>query len=148
MIAISDVTKRYGPTVAVDGLSFEVRAGEVTGFLGPNGAGKSTTMRMMVGLDAPTSGRVTIDGGRYQDLRFPLHHVGALLEAKAIHPGRSARSHLRRRRRAQLDRSRTTADEAVIAGYRASSGVTRSLGPRAACGLLLVASGQIALATA
>src|SRR5437764_5008209 len=95
MIEIHDVTKRYGSTVAVDGLSFEVRAGEVTGFLVPNGAGKSTTMRMMVGLDAPTSGRVTIDGGRYQDLRFPLHHVGALLEAKAIHPGRSARNHLR-----------------------------------------------------
>jgi ABC-2 type transport system ATP-binding protein len=95
MIEVREVTKRYGSTVAVDGLSFEVREGEVTGFLGPNGAGKSTTMRMMVGLDAPTSGRVTIDGHRYQDLRFPLHHVGALLEAKAIHPGRSARNHLR-----------------------------------------------------
>jgi ABC-2 type transport system ATP-binding protein len=95
MIQIHDVTKRYGTTVAVDGLSFEVREGEVTGFLGPNGAGKSTTMRMIVGLDAPTSGRVTIDGHPYQDLRFPLHHVGALLEAKAIHPGRSARNHLR-----------------------------------------------------
>jgi ABC-2 type transport system ATP-binding protein len=95
MIEIHDVTKNYGPTVAVDGLSFEVREGEVTGFLGPNGAGKSTTMRMMVGLDAPTSGRVTIDGRPYRDLRFPLRHVGALLEARAIHPGRSARSHLR-----------------------------------------------------
>lgn len=95
MIEVHDVTKRYGSTVAVDGLSFEVRAGEVTGFLGPNGAGKSTTMRMMVGLDAPTSGRVTIDGQRYRNLRFPLHHVGALLDAKAIHPGRSARDHLR-----------------------------------------------------
>jgi len=95
MIQIHNVTKRYGPTVAVDGLSFEVREGEVTGFLGPNGAGKSTTMRMMVGLDAPTSGRVTIDGRSYGDLRFPLRHVGALLEARAIHPGRSARSHLR-----------------------------------------------------
>jgi ABC-2 type transport system ATP-binding protein len=95
MIEVHDVTKRYGSTVAVDGLSFDVRAGEVTGFLGPNGAGKSTTMRMMVGLDAPTSGRVTIDGQPYRDLRFPLHHVGALLDAKAIHPGRSARDHLR-----------------------------------------------------
>jgi ABC-2 type transport system ATP-binding protein len=94
MIEIHEVTKRYGSTVAVDRLSFEVREGEVTGFLGPNGAGKSTTMRMMVGLDAPTSGRVTIDGRRYGDLRFPLRHVGALLEARAIHPGRSARSHL------------------------------------------------------
>jgi ABC-2 type transport system ATP-binding protein len=95
MIEIHEVTKRYGSTVAVDGLSFDVRAGEVTGFLGPNGAGKSTTMRMMVGLDAPTSGRVTIDGRHYRDLRFPLRHVGALLEAKAIHPSRSARNHLR-----------------------------------------------------
>jgi ABC-2 type transport system ATP-binding protein len=95
MIELTDVTKRYGSTVAVDHLSFEVRPGEVTGFLGPNGAGKSTTMRMIVGLDAPTSGQVTVDGNRYRDLRFPLRHVGALLEAKAIHPGRSARDHLR-----------------------------------------------------
>lgn len=95
MIELHEVSKRYGPTVAVDGLTFDVRNGEVTGFLGPNGAGKSTTMRMMVGLDAPTSGHVTIDGHRYGDLRFPLHHVGALLEAKAIHPSRSARNHLR-----------------------------------------------------
>lgn len=95
MIALTDVTKRYGPTVAVDDLSFEVRAGEVTGFLGPNGAGKSTTMRMIVGLDAPTSGEVTVGGRRYRDLRFPLRHVGALLEARAIHPGRSAIDHLR-----------------------------------------------------
>ncbi len=95
MIELNDITKRYGSTVAVDHLSFEVRPGEVTGFLGPNGAGKSTTMRMMVGLDAPTSGQVTVDGRPYRALRFPLGHVGALLEAKAIHPGRSARDHLR-----------------------------------------------------
>jgi ABC-2 type transport system ATP-binding protein len=95
MIELTDVTKRYGATVAVDHLSFEVRPGEVTGFLGPNGAGKSTTMRMIVGLDAPTSGQVSVDGHSYRDLRFPLRHVGALLEAKAVHPGRSARSHLR-----------------------------------------------------
>ncbi len=94
MIDVVNVTKRYGSTVAVDQLSFEVRAGEVTGFLGPNGAGKSTTMRMMVGLDTPTSGAVTIDGTPYAELRFPLHHVGALLEARAIHPSRSARNHL------------------------------------------------------
>jgi len=94
MIELQDVTKRYGHTVAVDHLGFEVRPGEVTGFLGPNGAGKSTTMRMIVGLDAPTSGRVTIGGRAYRDLRFPLRHVGALLEAGAIHPGRSARNHL------------------------------------------------------
>jgi ABC-2 type transport system ATP-binding protein len=95
MIQLTDVTKRYGDTVAVDRLSFDVRPGEVTGFLGPNGAGKSTTMRMIVGLDAPTSGRLLVDGHPYRELRFPLHHVGALLEARAIHPGRSARDHLR-----------------------------------------------------
>jgi ABC-2 type transport system ATP-binding protein len=95
MIQLTDVTKRYSSTVAVDHLSFEVRPGEVTGFLGPNGSGKSTSMRMIVGLDAPTSGTVTVDGRPYRDLRFPLRHVGALLEAKAIHPARSARDHLR-----------------------------------------------------
>ena len=95
MIELVDVTKRYGSTVAVDHLSFEVRPGEVTGFLGPNGAGKSTTMRMIVGLDAPSSGSVTVDGQPYTDLRFPLRHVGALLDAKAVHPGRSARDHIR-----------------------------------------------------
>ena len=84
MIELTDVTKRYGHTTAVDHLSFEVRPGQVTGFLGPNGAGKSTTMRMIVGLDAPTSGKVTVDGHPYRDLRFPLHHVGVLLEARAI----------------------------------------------------------------
>jgi ABC-2 type transport system ATP-binding protein len=95
MIVLTDVTKRYGPTVAVDHLSFEVRSGEVTGFLGPNGAGKSTTMRMILGLDAPTSGQVTVGGTAYRELRFPLRHVGALLEARSIHPGRSATDHLR-----------------------------------------------------
>jgi ABC-2 type transport system ATP-binding protein len=95
MIELNDVTKRYGTTTAVDHLSFHVRPGEVTGYLGPNGSGKSTTMRMIVGLDSPTSGQVTVDGKAYRDLRFPLRHVGALLEARAVHPGRSARDHLR-----------------------------------------------------
>ena len=95
MIELSGVTKRYGDTIAVDHLSFEVRSGEVTGFLGPNGAGKSTTMRMIVGLDTPTAGTVAIDGRQYRDLRFPLRHVGALLEARAAHPARTARDHLR-----------------------------------------------------
>ena len=95
MIEAVRVTKRYGTTLAVDDLSFTVPDGQVTGFLGPNGAGKSTTMRLTVGLDAPTSGRITINGRNYTEMRFPLHEVGALLEAKAIHPGRSARNHLR-----------------------------------------------------
>ena len=94
MIEATELTKRYGAKTAVDGLSFRVRPGVVTGFLGPNGAGKSTTMRMIVGLDAPTAGQVTVDGSRYRDLPAPLHRVGALLEARSIHPGRSAFNHL------------------------------------------------------
>jgi ABC-2 type transport system ATP-binding protein len=94
MIEVSTLTKRYGDKVAVDDLSFTVPSGQVTGFLGPNGAGKSTTMRVIMGLDRATSGSATIDGRGYADLEAPLRHVGALLEAKAIHPGRSARAHL------------------------------------------------------
>ena len=94
MIELDHVTKRYGDKVAVDDLSFAVRPGVVTGFLGPNGAGKSTTMRMILGLDQPTSGTVRVDGVRYRDLAAPLHEVGALLEAGAIHSGRSAYNHL------------------------------------------------------
>ncbi|HVC66793.1 MAG TPA: ATP-binding cassette domain-containing protein [Acidimicrobiales bacterium] len=88
------MTKTYGPTRAVDDLSFEVRPGVVTGFLGPNGSGKSTTMRMVMGLDRPDSGTVTIGGRHFGELRWPLREVGALLEAKALHPGRTAYDHL------------------------------------------------------
>ncbi|MCG6498613.1 ABC transporter ATP-binding protein [Kitasatospora sp. A2-31] len=94
MIELHDLTKRYGKTLAVDRLSFRVPQGVVTGFLGPNGAGKSTTMRMILDLDRPTAGRVTIDGRRYGQLSEPLKYIGALLEAKAVHPGRTARDHL------------------------------------------------------
>jgi ABC-2 type transport system ATP-binding protein len=94
MIEARGLTKRYGDKLAVDGLTFAVRPGVVTGFLGPNGAGKSTTMRMIMGLDAPSAGDVTVNGRHYHGLPWPLHEVGALLEAKAIHPGRSARAHL------------------------------------------------------
>ena len=94
MIEVHELTKRYGDKLAVDGLSFQVPQGVVTGFLGPNGAGKSTTMRMMLDLDRPTSGSVTIDGRAYHQLRQPLKHIGALLEAKAVHPGRTAYNHL------------------------------------------------------
>lgn len=94
MIEARGLTKRYGATVAVDNLSFEVKPGKVTGFLGPNGAGKSTTMRMILGLDTPTAGDVRIDGQRYRDLRQPLTKIGALLDAKWVHPNRSARAHL------------------------------------------------------
>ncbi|MFC6094978.1 ABC transporter ATP-binding protein [Saccharothrix lopnurensis] len=95
MIEATGLTKRYGKTVAVDDLSFTVAPGRVTGFLGPNGAGKSTTMRMVIGLDRPTRGRVTVNGQDYRALRHPLRVVGALLDAKWVHPNRSARSHLR-----------------------------------------------------
>jgi len=95
MIAVQGLTKRYGRTTAVDRLSFEVRPGQVTGFLGPNGAGKSTTMRVIMGLDAPDGGRATVGGRAYQQLRWPLREVGAMLEARSFHPGRTGRSHLR-----------------------------------------------------
>jgi ABC-2 type transport system ATP-binding protein len=88
------LTKRYGDKTAIDDLNFTVRSGVVTGFLGPNGAGKSTTMRLIVGLDRPSSGRVTVNGARYESLRAPLREVGVLLDAKAVHTGRSARNHL------------------------------------------------------
>jgi ABC-2 type transport system ATP-binding protein len=94
VIEINGVTKRYQDTVAVDDLSFEVKPGRVTGFLGPNGSGKSTTMRMIMGLDAPDAGSARINGKWYGDLSLPLREVGGLLEAKAIHPGRSAYNHL------------------------------------------------------
>ncbi|GAA5010689.1 ABC transporter ATP-binding protein [Kitasatospora paranensis] len=94
MIELHELTKRYGDTLAVDRLSFQVPRGQVTGFLGPNGAGKSTTMRMILGLDRPTAGRVTLDGRHYGELNEPLRYIGALLEAKAVHPGRTAYDHL------------------------------------------------------
>jgi ABC-2 type transport system ATP-binding protein len=95
MITTHSLTKRYGTTTAVDDLTFEVRPGVVTGFLGPNGSGKSTTMRIIMGLDVPNSGSALIGGKRYDDLDWPLREVGALLEAKSFHPGRTARNHLR-----------------------------------------------------
>ncbi|HEX3906344.1 MAG TPA: ATP-binding cassette domain-containing protein [Mycobacteriales bacterium] len=93
-IEINNVTKRYGDTIAVDQLSFAVQPGRVTGFLGPNGAGKSTTMRLVLGLDRPDSGNTRIAGRPYADIEEPMRVVGALLEARALHPGRSARRHL------------------------------------------------------
>jgi ABC-2 type transport system ATP-binding protein len=94
MIRVSNLTKRFGPQLAVDNLSFEVQPGVVTGFLGPNGAGKTTTMRLILGLAGPDQGSATINGVRYQQLRTPMREVGALLDAKSYHPGRKARDHL------------------------------------------------------
>ena len=94
MIEIEHLSKRYGEKLAVDDLTFTVRPGIVTGFLGPNGAGKSTTMRMILGLDAPSTGTVRTNGRSYRELPGPLHEIGAMLEARAIHTGRSAFNHL------------------------------------------------------
>ncbi|MDQ2725425.1 MAG: ATP-binding cassette domain-containing protein, partial [Actinomycetota bacterium] len=94
MIVAEHLTKVYGDKTAVSDLSFTVHPGVVTGFLGPNGAGKSTTMRMILGLDAPTAGQVTVNGKHYAEHPAPLHEVGALLEARAVHTGRTARNHL------------------------------------------------------
>jgi len=94
MIEAIELTKHYGPAIAVDKLSFTVQPGIVTGFLGPNGSGKSTTMRMILGLDRPTSGTVTVAGRPYQDAPAPMHEVGAVLDARAIQGGRTARQHL------------------------------------------------------
>jgi len=94
MIEVNDVTKRYGETLAVDHLSFAVKPGIVTGFLGPNGAGKTTTMRMILGLDNPSSGTVTVNGRCYRDIGAPMHQIGALLDAKAANGGHTARQHL------------------------------------------------------
>lgn len=95
MIEVKGLTKRYGRVTAVDNLSFAVKPGIVTGFLGPNGAGKSTTMRMILGLDRPTAGMALVNGKRYRSLRNPLREVGSLLDAKAVHPNRTAVNHLR-----------------------------------------------------
>jgi ABC-2 type transport system ATP-binding protein len=95
MLKIDHLTKHYSDTLAVDDLDFEVKPGVVTGFLGPNGSGKSTTMRIILGLDRATKGRATINGQNYADLKAPLREVGALLDATAVHPGRTARNHLR-----------------------------------------------------
>ena len=141
VIRLDGLTKRYGPTLAVDGLTFEVRPGHVTGFLGPNGAGKSTTMRLILGLDVPTAGTVTVGGVAYRRMRRPLHEVGATLEAAAVHPGRSARAHLTALARASaIPRSRV--DEVLalvgleaVAGRRVgtfSLGMTQRLGVAAA----------------
>jgi ABC-2 type transport system ATP-binding protein len=137
MIEARGLTKRYGATTAVDDLSFTVRPGTVTGFLGPNGAGKSTTMRMVLGLDRPTAGSVTIGGKRYAELAQPLRTVGALLDAKWVHPNRSARAHLRwlaaagRIPAARVDEVLDVVGLSAVAGRRAgtfSLGMAQRLG--------------------
>jgi ABC-2 type transport system ATP-binding protein len=137
MIEVRGLSKRYGPAVAVDDLSFTVRPGSVTGFLGPNGSGKSTTLRMIIGLDFPDAGYARIGGRAYRELRWPLREVGALLEARAFHPGRSARAHLaalaasNRIPAAQVDEVLATVGLAEVASRRAgkfSLGMAQRLG--------------------
>jgi ABC-2 type transport system ATP-binding protein len=141
VIAARGLTKRYGPTPAVDDLTFDVAAGRVTGFLSPNGAGKSTTMRLTVGLDAPTAGTVTVAGRPYRSLRRPLFEVGAMLESAAVHPGRSANAHLLALAQANGIGRRCVAEvlglvgQDSVAGRRAGAfwlGMTQRLGVAAA----------------
>jgi ABC-2 type transport system ATP-binding protein len=137
-IHVQGLVKRYGPVTAVDGLSFEVPPGTVTGFLGPNGAGKTTTLRILLGLVAADEGTATINGLRYGELPEPLHQVGAVLEASSFHPGRTARAHLRiQALAAQADPSRIDDVLAVVglvgAGDRRVGGF--SLGMRQRLGL-------------
>jgi ABC-2 type transport system ATP-binding protein len=141
MIEVRGLTRRYGPVTAVDALTFEVRPGVVTGFLGPNGSGKSTTMRMILGLDSPDGGQARVAGQRYRELAWPLRTVGALLESRSYHPGRSARAHLAALA-ASNGVSRTWVDEVLgmvgladAAGRRAgtfSLGMAQRLGVAAA----------------
>lgn len=137
MIVAEQLTKRFGSKTAVSQVSFAVQPGKVTGFLGPNGAGKSTTMRMIVGLDRPTSGSVTVEGTAYAQMRAPLAEVGVLLDAKAVHTGRSARNHLRAMAathgigRARVDEVIELTGIASVAGKRAgkfSLGMGQRLG--------------------
>ncbi|WP_409184135.1 ABC transporter ATP-binding protein [Amycolatopsis sp. VS8301801F10] len=141
MIEATGLTKRYGSTLAVNNLSFSVAAGKVTGFLGPNGAGKSTTMRMILGLDNPTAGQVRIGGKLYHELKEPLRTVGALLDAKWVHPNRSARAHLQWMARsnrippARVEEVLDTVGLTSVAGKRAggfSLGMSQRLGIAAA----------------
>ena len=142
-IQAHQLSKRYGPVVAVDGLTFEVLSSRVTGFLGPNGAGKSTTMRLILGLDAPMAGTVTVGGVAYRKLRRPLFEVGAMLESAAVHPGRSAHAHVLALAQANaIPRPRRRAEEVLglvgldaVAGRPAgtfSLGMTQRLGVAAA----------------
>jgi len=141
MIEVRGLKKRYGSTVAVDGLAFTVRPGVVTGFLGPNGSGKSTTMRMILGLDRPDAGDARVNGRAYRDLGSPLREVGAVLDARAFHPGRSARAHLAALAASngiaasRVDDVLDTVGLATVAGRRAgglSLGMAQRLGIAAA----------------
>jgi ABC-2 type transport system ATP-binding protein len=127
MIEARGLSKRYGDKVAVDELSFTVQAGRVTGFLGPNGAGKTTTMRMILGLDRPTAGSVAVHGKPFAELYSPMREVGALLDATAVHGGRSAYKHLLCLRRPTTSRAAGSTRSSASSGWR----TWRASGPRA-----------------
>ncbi|MGY3340614.1 ABC-2 type transport system ATP-binding protein [Streptomyces filamentosus] len=138
MIEVKEVTKRYGATTAVDRLTFTVRPGRVTGFLGPNGSGKSTTLRMVLGLHAPTAGSVTVDGRPFTDRPRGLRHVGALLDAGDVHGGRTARAHLAvlaRSNRIPLARVDEVLEEVGLAGAARRRVGSFSLGMRQRLGI-------------
>ncbi|MEV7013987.1 ATP-binding cassette domain-containing protein [Streptosporangium sp. NPDC051022] len=145
MIEFRELTKRYGATTAVDGLSFQARPGLVTGFLGPNGAGKSTSMRVLLGLDAPTSGEALVNGRRYTTIRHPMREVGALLDAGAAHGGRSAFDHLRclaRSNRIGTRRVTEVLEQVGLAGVARKKVGGFSLGMRQRLGIALALLGD------
>ncbi|QMU80474.1 ATP-binding cassette domain-containing protein [Streptacidiphilus sp. PB12-B1b] len=148
MVEVSELSKRYGGRLAVDNLSFTLRPGKVTGFLGPNGAGKSTTMRLILGLDRPDHGRATIGGRGYAQLVNPLRTVGALLEAKAVHKGRTARNHLRYLAATQglpLSRVDRVLEQVGLgdAGRRRAGGFSLGMGQRLGIAAVLLGDPQI-----
>ncbi len=122
MIDVIHLTKRYGRTVAIDDVSFQVRPGQVTGFLGPNGSGKSTTMRVVLGLDRPTCGQALVLGRPYRELSAPLHHVGALLDARQAHPGRTVAAHLAFLARSNRISARRAEEVLGMAGLSGAAG--------------------------
>ncbi len=141
VIEVHGLTKRFGPVLAVDRLSFTVEAGEVVGFLGPNGAGKTTTLRMLLGLVRPDAGTATINRSSYADLAEPLHQVGAVLEASGFHPGRTATNHLR------VQALAAGVDPSRIADVLALTGLTEAAGRRVG-GFSLGMRQRLSLATA
>src|SRR5262245_47808299 len=145
MIQVNELTKRFGSRAAVDGLTFTVPPGRVTGFLGPNGAGKSTTLRMILGLDAPTSGAALVDGRQYSDLRRPLHKVGALLDANAVHGGRTAHDHLlavAQSNRIRPERVRQVVDQVGLADVAGTRIRAFSLGMKQRLGIAVALLGD------
>jgi ABC-2 type transport system ATP-binding protein len=148
MIEAEGLTKRYGDTLAVDNLSFSVAPGKITGFLGPNGAGKTTTMRLILGLDRPTAGRVTINGKPFERADDPMHLVGALLDAKAVHGGRSAYNHLlclaqsNNLPRRRVDEVLTLVGLTSVAGKR-SKGFSLGMGQRLGIAAALLGDPEI-----